>query len=317
MKKKILCLVLIAATILASFAALQHRTPDSSANRSVIIAYNPNAYASAVSHIMIDRNILSNYLPSDVEVEWVEMSSASDIRDALASGSVHIATPALTAFISARENNLPIRLISNYGSAQVKVYGTAGINDLNDIGDESVIAIKGLNTNPHIAFLAYCSDMGYDIDFFTSRLCKVPETETIGMLNNQSVSAAVLSYPTTKKVDNLSNINMFIDLTDVCERYSLGTVVCVNEAFYLDNPDIVETFEMAHHEIVAAWDADIEINAPLLATRYNTTVDEIKLIMCELPPTTEIRGYDQLANLMYRNGMLKAAPIKFVEIMNE
>lgn len=310
--KKVITLLFVALLVFTTIAYT-----SCSAKRVVTIAYNPNAYASAVSHIMISDDILNTYLPDDVEVEWVEMSSASDIRDALASGSLDIATPALTAFISAYENNMPIKLISNYGNAQVCLYGCNTIDDISDFESTDIIAIKGLNTNPHIALLAYCKENGLDVEMYNSILNKIPEAETIGMLGSSSeISGAVLSYPITKEADKLSNCKLLIDFSDIIQEYNLGTVVCVNSDFYNQHEDIVNAFEEAHNYIVENWMSDLEHNAQILSNQYDCSTDEVLELMKELPPSMEIIGYDKLADLMYECGMLTQEPHSFDSIIN-
>lgn len=73
-----------------------------SATDKVTITYNLSGYGSVVSHLMIAENTLDKYPPDGVTAEWVEISSASDIRDALANGTVDIAAAALSAYISAK-----------------------------------------------------------------------------------------------------------------------------------------------------------------------------------------------------------------------
>lgn len=284
--------------------------------RIVTIAYNPTAYASAVSQIMISNNILDKYLPKDVKINYVEMSSAADIRDALASGTIDIATPALTAFIAAYENNMPIQLISNYGSAQVCMYGNNDINSITDFEEGDLIAIKGLNTNPHIALLAYCKEMGLDIDKYNKMLNKIPEPETIAMLSNSSIKGAVLSYPITKQAENLDNCKMLIDFSDVIKKYSLGTVACANTQFFESNQDIVNAFEKAHKEIVDNWDENMDENAKILSLQYKCKKEEVCQLIREFPPQMQITGYDELASLMYECGMLQKEPKKYNFISN-
>lgn len=285
---------------------------NNSTERTLTIAYNPNAYASAISQIMKYENTLEEFLPTDCKVEWVEMSSASDIRDALASGAIDIGTPALTAYISAQENNMPIKLMSNYGNAQVCCYASNNAEKIEDFTINDSIAIKGLNTNPHIAFLAYCKENSLDVESYNSMLAKIPETETLAMLENSNqISGAVLSYPITKKADKLNNCKLIADFSDVIKEYNLGTVVCVNEGYYENNQDIVEGFENAHKYIVNTWQSDIDKNSLILSKQYNCSTEEITSIMKELPPTLEITGYDKLSNLMYECKMLKSKPQPF------
>lgn len=289
----------------------------SQTERTVTIAYNPDAYASAISQIMIEKHVLDKYIPNNTTIKYVEMSNASDIRDALASGTIDIATPALTAFISGYENNMPLRLISNYGNAQVCLYSKNDINNIIDFDSTDVIATKGLNTNPHIALLAYCKEHNLNVDKYNSMLSKIPEAETIGMLSTSSsdISGAVLSYPITKQADALPNCNLLIDFTDIIQEYNLGTVVCVNSTFYNQNKDIIDSFEKAHKYIVENWNEDMQENAQILSKQYNCSTEEAIKLMDTFPPTMEISGYDKLANLMYECNMLTQKPKTFKVVM--
>ena len=200
-------------------------TVKKSTTDKVTIAYNPSGYGSAVSHLMIAENTLDKYLPDGVTAEWVEMSSASDIRDALANGTVDIAAPALSAYISAKENDMPITLISNYGNAMVKLYSCCGYTDISDFKEDDVLAIKGLNTNPQISFLAYVKENGLDINKYTNMLSKIPESESLAMLetNNGEIEGAILSYPVSNEAEKIENVT-YQDIVDVCQNIELDTI---------------------------------------------------------------------------------------------
>ena len=232
----------VASSVLATVLSLTLATGCShkkSTTDKVTIAYNPSGYGSAVSHLMIAENTLDKYLPDGVTAEWVEMSSASDIRDALANGTVDIAAPALSAYISAKENDMPITLISNYGNAMVKLYSCCGYTDISDFKEDDVLAIKGLNTNPQISFLAYVKENGLDINKYTNMLSKIPEAESLAMLetNNGEIEGAILSYPVSNEAEKIENVTMIADFKDVIDDYNLGNCLCANSGFYNENYD--------------------------------------------------------------------------------
>lgn len=310
--KKIIHAVL--STILATVVFLAAGTGcanKASKVSTVTIAYNPSGYGSAVSHLMIAEKTLDKYLPDGVTAEWVEMSSASDIRDALANGTVDIAAPALSAYISAEENDMPITLISNYGNAMVKLYSCCGYTEISDFKENDVLAIKGLNTNPQISFLAYVKENGLDINKYTNMLSKIPEAESLAMLetNNGEIEGAILSYPVSNEAEKIDNVTLIADFKDVINDYNLGNCLCANSSFYNDNYEIVVAFESARDEIMDSWNSNLDHNAQILSELYECDKAEILGIMESLPPTKETTGYDKLSALMYESGMLKKKPL--------
>ena len=318
MKKRInvvVSLVLAAVLILTLATGCSRRKGTVT---KVTIAYNPSGYGSAVSHLMIAEKTLEKYLPNGVTAEWVEMSSASDIRDALANGTVDIAAPALSAYISAKENDMPITLISNYGNAMVKLYSCCGYTEISDFKENDVLAIKGLNTNPQISFLAYVKENGLNINKYTNMLSKIPEAESLAMLetNNGEIEGAILSYPISNEAEKIENVTLIADFKDVINDYNLGNCLCANSNFYNDNYEIVVAFESARDEIMDSWNSNLDHNAKILSELYKCDNAEILGIMESLPPTKEITGYNKLTELMYESGMLQKQPVAFENLPN-
>lgn len=318
MKKRFNVVVSSALATVLSLTLATGCSHKKSTTDKVTIAYNPSGYGSAVSHLMIAENTLDKYLPDGVTAEWVEMSSASDIRDALANGTVDIAAPALSAYISAKENDMPFTLISNYGNAMVKLYSCCGYTDISDFKEDDVLAIKGLNTNPQISFLAYVKENGLDINKYTNMLSKIPESESLAMLetNNGEIEGAILSYPVSNEAEKIENVTLIADFKDVIDDYNLGNCLCANSDFYNENYEVVVAFESARDEIMDSWNSKLDHNAQILSELYECDKAEIAGIMESLPPTKEITGYNKLSALMYESGMLNKQPLSFEELPN-
>lgn len=320
MKKIInIAMIMLVVTTMVLFTATGCATKEGNEEKKTItIAYNPSGYGSAVTHLMIADEILSKYLPDEVTAEWVEMSSASDIRDALANDTVDIAAPALSAYISAVENKMPITLISNYGNAMVGLYSCKGYESIEDFKKSDIIAIKGLNTNPQISFLAYIKEKGLNVDTYNNMLSKVPETESIAMLknNNGEIAGAILSYPISKEADAINDVTLVANFKDVIEDYNLGNCLCANTDFYNNNSEIVKAFEDARDEIMNNWNNNLEHNSEVLSELYGCDKKEILDIMKTLPPKKEITGYDKLSSLMYECGMIKSPATPFEKLEN-
>lgn len=288
-------------------------------SRTVTIAYNPNGYGSAISQIMVEDKILEKYLPQDTTVEWVQMSSASDIRDALASNAVNIAAPALSAFITAYENGMPLTLMSNYGNASVYLFSNKDVSSVEQFDPAAdTIAIKGLNTNPHISFLAYIKERGLNVSEYNAMLTKIPEAETLALLeqDNSEISGAVLSYPVSNKAALIEDVQLVADFSSVIAEYNLGNCLCSNSKFYSENSDIISAFESARDEILQNWDANLEHNADVLTRVWDGNRGEIRDMMISIPPVKEVTGYNKLAALMYECGILDHEAALFEDLPN-
>ena len=92
-RKSILVIVILAVIIVAIIASVVFQNnkgkEDSQGvakERTVVINYNPDNYASAVFQIAKEEGLMEKYLPEGVNVEWTTLTSASDTRDAMVSG---------------------------------------------------------------------------------------------------------------------------------------------------------------------------------------------------------------------------------------
>ena len=121
MNKRKLGIILVIAVVIVAIVAsvvLQNRSQENgeqvAKERTVVINYNPDNYASAVFQIAKEKGLFEKYLPENVKVEWTTLSSASDIRDAMVSGDIDIGTPGIMAYMTAIDNGIPLSLMSFY-----------------------------------------------------------------------------------------------------------------------------------------------------------------------------------------------------------
>ena len=150
-KKVIFVVAIIVVAVVSCVLVLNNQQGGTKVakERTVVINYNPDNYASAVN------NLFEKYLPENVKVEWTTLTSASDIRDAMVAGDIDIGTPGIMAYMTAIDNDMPLTLMSFYGYATVKAYtNQENINSLADFKSGDQISISGLASNPQAAYLA-------------------------------------------------------------------------------------------------------------------------------------------------------------------
>lgn len=156
-KKVIFVVAIIVVAVISCVLVLNNQQGGTkiAKERTVVINYNPDNYASAVFQIAKENNLFEKYLPENVKVEWTTLTSASDIRDAMVAGDIDIGTPGIMAYMTAIDNDMPLTLMSFYGYATVKAYtNQENINSLADFKSGDQISISGLASNPQAAYLA-------------------------------------------------------------------------------------------------------------------------------------------------------------------
>lgn len=154
---KIVLLLIVVVLVATTFSVvlLNDSKEEVAKERTVVINYNPDNYASSVFQIAKEKGIFEKYLPENVKIEWTTLTSASDIRDSMVSGDIDVGTPGIMAYMTAIDNGMPLTLMSFYGYATVKAYtNQENINSISDFNDGDQISISGLASNPQAAYLA-------------------------------------------------------------------------------------------------------------------------------------------------------------------
>ena len=201
------------------------------------------------------------------------------------------------------------------GYATVKAYtNDDSVNSLADFKAGDQISISGLASNPQAAYLAALKEEGLDVNEYNKMLVKIPNTEAIAMLeSNNQIRGSILSFSANLKAEELSNVHMVADFTDVIQKYSIGTALIANTQFYEENQDICDAVLKVQREVIDTWDENFDENAKLLASQYDCDIEDVEDLMRTQPPTDKLTGYNDLANLLYETEML-SKPLKLEDL---
>lgn len=321
MKRKIITIIgivaIVAAIIVVSSMNTSKKEKKRVEERTVVINYNPENYASAVFQIAKEKNLFDQYMPEGVTIEWTTISSASDIRDAIVSGEVDLGTPGIMAFMTAIDNDMPLTLLSFNGYATVKAYSNQdNIQSMKDFKDGDQISISGLASNPQAAFIAALKEEKLDVEKYNKMLTKVPNPEALALLEtNKQIKGSILSFSANLDAEKMENVHLVRDFTDVIEKYSIGTALIANNDFYEKNKDICDAVMKVQEEVMKNWKKDLKENAKILSNQYECEIEDITDLMKKQPPTNKLTGYDKLAKLLYDAGML-SSPLKLKNLNN-
>ena len=283
-----------------------------------VVINDARSFSDLSAGIIMHENLLEKYLPDGVEVEWTSLAAASDLRDGVLSGNVHIASYALPAYIMSMESDLPLVMIARDGASPIKVYANEErIQSILDFTDTDKISVLGLGSIMHIAFLAQAYELGMESSMFDSSFQIMPHADGLAALSGgNGVQGLILSFPTLIKADNTDSIHEVCDLTDIVLEYGIGPVEIVSEDFYENHPEIVEAYIKAREEALQLCYDEPERIAAVLAEEWEIDEDIVLETLMAMPPTLEITGYDKQAQLLYEMGLLENEPKKFEELSN-
>lgn len=287
------------------------------AKRVVRIAQT-GVYVSATAQIMKEKEILEKYLPEDVEIEWSQIATGPDLREAIISGNADIADFSLMTYIAAYENGLPLTLLSFSGSTPINIYSNdSEVEVLDGFPSTSSIAITNKSTNLHIAFLAYCKEQLGDAMRYDNCLSPIPAADAIASLQtSRDYNGAVFSFPMMVKAEENQNLKLIADMTDVITNYSIGDGFITHSDYIKENKDIIDAFLAAQDETLQFISDHSEETAQILATLYGVEVEEVNEVLAKMPPRKEVVGYDKQAELLYEAGILPKEPTKFANLPN-
>lgn len=276
------------------------------------------ALSNGVMAIIRHENLMEKYLPEGVEVEWTTLAAAAEIRDGILSKNIDIAAYALPTFIMGEQNDLPLRMLSTIGGTPIKLYSNdESIQDLSDFDSEDRIAVVGLGSMLHIAFLAEANERGLDVSQYDNVFAVMPHADGLAALSGgNDVNGLILTFPTTLKADATETIHEVFDLSDITVQYGINVVSVMSKDIYEQYPEVVDAFLKAQEDAIQLYQENPDYVAGFLAENLEIDPQTIKDAWTKVPLTMEIKGYDEQARLLYEMGLIEQEPKSFDELSN-
>jgi len=291
-----------------------HSTPN---HRTLTINY-AGSYSNAMMLLIKEKKFIEKYLPKNTDLKWTNIASSTEMRDGIVSGNIDIAGLSLPSYLSAVENGIPMDIISYAGNTPIKMYSNKdGVNSFADVKPSDKIALVGLNTILHVAFLIDADKQFGSSDQFNSSFVVMPHADGLAALTTgDEVRAYITTFPTTIKAETTTGVRTIHDFTDTVNKYGVGSVNVVLKKFYKENPDLTEAFLKAQKDAVKYADENIDETAELMATSWKIDRAKVKSVLKSMPMAMDVKGYDTLANFLYKSKFLKKQPLKFNQLEN-
>jgi len=311
--KRIIIVLLLISFILIMTASC------SNTKEEIVFRINcSNNFSNASLQIIRELNLLEKYLPSNVTVEWHNIESSVDMRDALIADRLDIAEIATINFVASIDNELPLVIVSNGGFTLINVYSKRDdINSLEDFSTSDSIAILNRASNLQTAFMAKCKQVLGDPMALDSTLVAIPPADAIASLQSSNdFDGGIFTFPNIIRVQEIEGMKLVSDMNDVVEEYGVGTLALTTENFFNKHPELLEAFVNAKkdaHDYAMNNKAD---TAELLASLYQIDAAHVLIALNSVPFTHRITGYDKQAELIYETGLLHNRPKQLSELLN-
>ena len=275
------------------------------------------SYGTATSNIIREYSILEEYLPKGYSVNWVTMTSASDMRDAIVSGDLDIVCTSLSTFIMGYENGLPLQLISFAGGVPIGLYTNEdSISSLMDFSDSDKICAKSKGNNGHIAFLIACREDLGDAMQLDDQIVTMGESDALGILQSSNdYQASIFSFPMTIKAQQ-AGLKEVVSFNQIIKDYGIGSTYFTRQKFYMDNPEVISALKQAQKKALKMIDDDPEAVAEKLSPVFELDKEYIMTAFEEMKPGSEYLGYDKLAQLLYEIKLIEKEPTEFKDLPN-
>lgn len=310
--KKTLAIILSFVLIIGVMSGCKKNEAD-----NIIRINASNSYGNMTTNIMQKYGLLEKHLPQGMKIEWSNMTSASDMRDALVSGKVDIICTSLSTYIINYENGMPLTLISFTGGVPIGLYTNSdSINSVEDIKENDRILTKSKSNNGHIAFLEECKRKLGDYMVLDDNLVLLSEAEALSSLTtSKDYVAGNFSFPMNIKAEK-AGLKKIADYNSIVNEYGIGSCYMTTESYYKDNPEIINAFKKAQKEALYILQNNPEEVAEKLQEDYLLSSEEILNAIETMPPTNKIKGYNTLAKMLYNVGLVKNEPTKFEDLFN-
>jgi len=273
---------------------------------------------ACVQRVIREKNLLEPYLPEGVTVEWTHVTGDSNIRDALSSGRIDIATLGIAGFITSIENDFPLTLISSGPGTIVYLYShNKNIKGFEDINTSTKIATVSKGSFGTIAFAMLCEELYGDPLIFDSNLLEMHYNEMFASVNSSNdLDCIFLVLPYYETADGMDNLEKIMDFTPLLMENGLNIIFTANSDFYNNNPNLIEAFRKAQNDAVKYINEQTTEASILLGEVYNSDPVLVEKELKHWPVSLEMQGYDKLAAFMHKSGLLTKPPKKFADFPN-
>ena len=314
-------LLLLAAALVPGFGTL-HSSPANAEQAELRIAqqfgiaYLPLIVAKEQK--LIEKHSVANGLP-ETKVEWLRISGAAGMNDALISGSLDFATagvaPAILTWDKLR-GKADISLISSLGSMpNVLTTNNPNVKTIKDFTDADRIALPSVKVGFQPIVLQIAADKAFgkydQLDYLTVSVPH-PDATTAILTGTGGITAHFTSPPFVQQQLESGKAHAVLDSYDVLGGPHTFNVVYGTQKYVAANPKTVDAF------VAALDEANLWIKAnPAEAAKLYIEAEKSKLDPAfveriirdpKINFTTQPERVDVFTDFEFKIGLIKSKP---------
>lgn len=316
--KKVLALVLVVA-MAVPFVGCGKKETSEEGSASLAIAYQSSiAYAPLL--VMKEQKLIEKHYGKDITIDWQELANGAAINEAFIAGALDIGNMGVGPAITGIMQGLPYKIFTGLSSQPYAVLtNQEDIKKLSDIGSDDVIAITGLNSQPHVLLaMAAKAELG-DAKALDANLQVLPNADGYTSIKSGAVQCHMVISPYNFMEEKEEAIHEIEISKDVWPNGNTFIVGVASKKLY-ENKELFDAVNAALEEAMTFVAENPEETANILSAGYpDATAEDIVSWMADERSnyTTELQGVMELSNFMVEEGFLEKGPSDISEIVYE
>lgn len=309
-KTTYICLIILIFALTIAVAIIFIFSGRSNA-RKVTIVTTPELVKS-VLNVIKKKNLLEEYLPRNVEVDWIDIDGTSNIRDALSTGQADIGPLGTIGYINAIEKNYPLYLISNSDNvALYLVSNNDSIKTVENLVKVRKIAVNSLGSSAHVALQIFAKENFGDYHYFDDKLLS-PSQDVItnSILTSKDIDVAVVNINQFFLLKDKVNLLQRIDKDEL----PLSNYLVANVNFANNNQDIIEAFYRAGEKAIDYLNNNSDEASKFLAPLYNLLPEQVLSELENNKRQISIINYDVISQTLYDLKLLEDKPKLYIDL---
>lgn len=276
--------------------------------------------AYAPVQVMKELKLLEKNLPG-IKTEWKQLSNTAAIREAMLAGRVDVGFIAIPPFLIGWDKGMPWKIASGLSESPVGlVTWKKEIHSLKDILKNHRIAAPQPGSVQHILLAMACEREFGDAKKFDNQLVTLAHPDGMNaLLAQREITAHFTAPPYLMKELEQPGMKQVLSGTEAFGGEFTFIVGVTTEEFHDQKSRVYQTYLKSLHQAMEYVRKNSKQTAALLSDEYR--IPEAELLKYLKAPGTdyrpEIKGINQFAAFMKRNGYIGKIPQKSSEILWE
>lgn len=296
--------ILIFSLVLGSIGSLQAATPKISIAQQYGLAYAP-------LEIMAELKLLEKHCPG-VKIEWKQLGNTAAIREAMVAGQVDVGFMAIPPFLIGWDKGMNWRIMGGLSESPVGlITNQERIKSIKDFTLKDRIALPQPGSVQHILLAMACEREMGDAKKLDNLLVTLAHPEGMtALIAKTEISAHFTAPPYLFEELDTPGLHQILNGEEALGGKFTFIVGATTQQFHDKNFKIYRGFDKAIKEAMGYMKQNPDKTATILAGKYQSPKEAILRYLAKdgMVYTANVRGIQEFADFMVRNGYLSKKP---------